>query len=127
MKPVEEIVPLFTSLGFTEKEAVESSKNKKLVQDVVTVDEVVKGITLNNTQRGLLKKLLASMTAPARPAISYLVKAVVDERIERDIQVKRKHLHLAPLQKYLALAAIKFCEASPSSIDDQEFDKASGV
>ena len=89
MSNVEDIVLLFTKLGSSEKEAIQASKNKKLTQDLVVVSTRQKIMlpSVISTQL-LLRKLLSVITTPARPALPYLANAVIDSRLERDIQVK---------------------------------------
>ncbi|KAJ1916259.1 Glutaminyl-tRNA synthetase [Mycoemilia scoparia] len=111
MSSVDDIIPLFTSLGFSE-EANESSKNKKLTQDLITITDESSKATISDAKKLLLRKLLSVITGPARPALPYITNAVISGKLERDIQVK---------------AAVKYCEEHPTDIPESEFNEACGV
>ncbi|KAJ3013485.1 hypothetical protein HKX48_005731 [Thoreauomyces humboldtii] len=110
------LVELFTKIGFSEQKAKETAANKKLGANLHAVITAA-GVEANGTDRGtgaLFYTLASTITPKATPHLPYITRAIADGRLTGSDQVT---------------AAVKHVEkkAPDAPIDDKAFDADCGV
>ncbi|CAO3639672.1 unnamed protein product [Cunninghamella blakesleeana] len=110
---MEELIPIFISIGLSEQKAKESAKNKKLAPTLETVinEAKVRETGCEKDLGNLLYNLASTLTKDAQPHLSFLVNKVINGDLKTTDQIA---------------AGIKFVE-DIESIDEMAFNEASGV